>query len=413
METIQKRSAQSSAPSSSSSNNNFSNVEEHDIPDPSFLRLASFLQKMCGKYFASGQGVPCNLQWRNSKPIHFGDGIPLITFVVKDKAGVAALASLDGLAFVEGYVLGHIDILGDMDLMHRFRDMTTDKHPLSYFWNLVKPLVLGQTKMDRTHISTHYDNSLDLYLGFLDSRHRCYSQGVFLSEDESLEDAMTRKIDFAIAAIGAKPGDKILDIGGGWGAFNEYAGKKGINVTSITISKESEKYVQGLIDKDRLPCEIINQHIYEFDPKKKFDGIVNLGVTEHLPDYGKSLATYQRLLKPGGKIYLDASACREKYKFHSFISKHIYPGNCSPLCLHDYLTQLSKTPFRLLGIWDDRISYAITAHRWAVKLEKNRDEIIRTCDQSVYRKFHVYLNGTADVFRRDIMQAYRWVLEMP
>jgi cyclopropane-fatty-acyl-phospholipid synthase len=140
---------------------------------------------------------------------------------------------------------------------------------------------------------------------------------------------------------------------------------------------------------------------------------VNLGVTEHLPDYGRSLATYRRLLKPGGKMYLDASASRKKYNFHSFIYKHIYPGNCSPLCLHDYLTELAKTPFRLRGIYDDRHSYFLTARHWAQNLERNREEIVRSGDESLFRKFQVYLWGTVDVFRSDVMQAYRWVLELP
>jgi cyclopropane-fatty-acyl-phospholipid synthase len=158
---------------------------------------------------------------------------------------------------------------------------------------------------------------------------------------------------------------------------------------------------------------VVNCHLYEYDPGMKYDAIVNLGVTEHLPDYKKSLQTYQRLLKPGGKMYLDASACREKYKFHSFIYKHIYPGNCSPLCLHDYLTQLAKTPFRLRGVWDDRHSYYLTARQWALNLERNRETIVRNGDESLFRKFQAYLWGTADVFRKDIMQAYRWVLELP
>jgi cyclopropane-fatty-acyl-phospholipid synthase len=380
---------------------------------PRFMRLIRLLRKVCTRYYATGQGVPVDLQWREEKPFRFGQGEPAFSIVIQDKTGIAAMASLDGLAFVEAYVLGHLDIHGDMDALHSMRDMTSDRHFLSYAWNLAKPLVFGQTRMDRAGISTHYDNSPQLYLGLLDKRHRCYSQGVFLRDDESVEDAISRKLEFAVNAIGAKPGDRVLDIGGGWGAFNEYAGKKGIRVTSLTISRESELFLQKLIKTENLPTEVVNCHLYEYEPGFKFDAIVNLGVTEHLPDYARSLATYQRLLKPGGKVYLDASACREKYKFHSFITKHIYPGNCSPLCLHDYLKHLAKTPFRLLGIWDDRRSYELTARHWAQNLERNRESIVQACGESTFRKFHVYLWGTVDVFRRDIMQAYRWVLELP
>jgi cyclopropane-fatty-acyl-phospholipid synthase len=380
---------------------------------PAFDRLVGLFRRASHAYYASGRGVACDLQWRDSMPHHFGKGPAAFTVTVNDKTGIAAIASLDATSILEAYALQHIDIRGDMERLFAFRDMTTDHHSLSYLWSLLKPLLFGQTRMDRSGISTHYDNSQAFYLSFLDQRHRCYSQGVFVRDDEPIEDAMTRKLQFAVDAIGAKPGDRVLDIGGGWGAFNEYAGKQGIRVTSLTISRESEGFLGNLIAREQLPCAVVNCHLYEYDPGLQFDAIVNLGVTEHLPDYGRSLDTYRRLLKPGGKMYLDASASRKKYNFHSFIYKHIYPGNCSPLCLHDYLTELAKTPFRLRGIYDDRHSYFLTARHWAQNLERNREEIVRSCDESLFRKFQVYLWGTVDVFRSDVMQAYRWVLELP
>jgi cyclopropane-fatty-acyl-phospholipid synthase len=112
-------------------------------------------------------------------------------------------------------------------------------------------------------------------------------------------------------------------------------------------------------------------------------------------------------------MYLDASACREKYRFHSFINTYIYPNNCSPACLHDWMTQLAKTPLRLKGVWDDRHSYYLTAKHWAQNLEKNREAIVKDVGEVLFRQFQIYLWGTADVFRRDIMQAYRWVIEKP
>jgi cyclopropane-fatty-acyl-phospholipid synthase len=291
--------------------------------------------------------------------------------------------------------------------------MTTDRHPLRYFWSLVKPALFGQTRLDRSGIATHYDHSHGFYQAFLDQRHRCYSHGVFQRDDETLEDAVTRKLDFALEQIGAKPGDRVLDIGGGWGAFTEHAGKRGIRVTSLTISRQSEDFLNALIAREKLPCDVVNRHLYEYNPGVEYDALVNLGVTEHLPDYGRSLQAYRRLLKPGGKMYLDASACREKYRFHSFIYTYIYPNNCSPACLHDWMTQLAKTPLRLKGVWDDRHSYYLTAKHWAQNLEKNREAIVKDVGEVLFRQFQIYLWGTADVFRRDIMQAYRWVIEKP
>ncbi len=88
----------------------------------------------------------------------------------------------------------------------------------------------------------------------MDTRHRCYTQGVFASDDEPLEDAMTRKMDLAIEALGVKPGDHVLEVGGGWGAFLEHAGKRGIKVTALTLAEESERYLNGLIDREGLPA---------------------------------------------------------------------------------------------------------------------------------------------------------------
>jgi cyclopropane-fatty-acyl-phospholipid synthase len=184
-------------------------------------------------------------------------------------------------------------------------------------------------------------------------------------------------------------------------------------VTSLTISRESEKFLNAMIARENLPCDVVNCHLYEYEPGMKYDAIVNLGVTEHLPDYGRSIATYQRLLKPGGKMYLDASACREKYKFHSFIYRYIYPNNCSPAVIHDWLTHLARTPFQLRGVWDDRWNYYLTARYWAEKFERNRDKIVGLEGEVLFRQFQIYLWGTADVFKRDIMQAYRWVIQLP
>src|SRR2546429_9739914 len=78
--------------------------------DPSFTRLINLLRKVCARYYASGRGVPVDVRWRDEKPFRFGHGEPAFTITIQDKTGVSAFASLDGLAFVESYILGHMDI---------------------------------------------------------------------------------------------------------------------------------------------------------------------------------------------------------------------------------------------------------------------------------------------------------------
>ncbi len=81
----------------------------------------------------------------------------------------------------------------------------------------------------------------------------------------------------------------------------------------MTISRQSERFLSDLILQLQLPCRVLNQDFLEHAPPEPYDAIVFLGVMEHLPDFPAVLRQFQRLLKPGGRVYLDASAFREKY----------------------------------------------------------------------------------------------------
>ena len=91
-------------------------------------------------------------------------------------------------------------------------------------------------------------------------------------------------------------------------------------------------------------AELIEADLFEYPSDRKYDGIVIMGVIEHLPDYLRVLQKFVALLKPGGRIFLDGSACTKKYELSSFMVKYIYPGNHSFLVLDDFLHQLVKTP---------------------------------------------------------------------
>jgi len=247
----------------------------------------------------------------------------------------------------------------------------------------------------------------------MDTRHRCYTQGVFAGDDEPLEDAMTRKMDLAIAAIGVQPGDHVLEVGGGWGAFTEYAGRQGIQVTTLTLSEESERYLADLIAANDLPAEVVRAHVLRYEAPHRYDAIVNMGVTEHLPNYRASLRAYAGLLKPGGRIYLDALAMRAKHRVSTFMSRYIYPGESSPLLLHSYLRQVARSPFELISVEDDRHNYYLTCREWARRLDAAHDEVVRRWGDNLYRRFRIFLWGSAAGFDTGLVQAYRWVLRLP
>lgn len=377
--------------------------------------LDRFLRVMAERYRTAvdGEYPPFAVRHPGGPLLTVGSGEPRFVMTVRTPRGARALNRLDALAIAESYISGELEVDGDFSVLVRLRALFADRHPLLYLWHLLHPLLVGQVRSDRAATMVHYDEDPDFYLHFLDRRHRCYSQGIFTHDDEPLEDAMTRKLEFALDAVGARPGDRVLDIGGGWGAFTEFAGRQGVRVTSLTLSRASERYLNALIERDGLPCRVALEHLLEHTPEEPYDAIVNLGVSEHLPDYHATVRKYLELLKPGGMIYLDASASRAKHTKHSFTARYIYPGNSTLLCLHEYLAAVARTPFQLRGIYDDRHSYYLTLRHWAENFDRSQAEIAERWGARLFRTFRIYLWATADSLRSDRSQAYRIVLHKP
>jgi len=386
-------------------------VPRFDLARPALRRL----QRAYDRYAAAAEVPPpaFRLVLDDGAAWEFGADEPAFTVRVNNRAGRAALAALDETRFILAYLDGDLDFEGEILTVLRLRPLLSDRHPLRELWaKVLHPLVFGQVRSDEKWVAQHYDEDADFYLSFLDRR-RVYSHGLFASADESLDDAILRKLDFALDAVGAEPGQRVLDIGAGWGGMTEHAGRRGIAATSLTISGPSERYVQALIEREGLPCRVLREHFLEHRAEEPYDAIVNLGVTEHLPDYAGSLAQYRRLLKPGGRVYLDACASRRKFPFSSFVYRFVFPGNATPLCLHDYLTEVAKTPFEVLAVYNDRESYRLTCLHWAQNLERSRGEIESRFGRRQFRRFQLYLWGCVDVFERDEIGAYRLVLRLP
>ncbi|MBV9759095.1 MAG: class I SAM-dependent methyltransferase [Acidobacteriaceae bacterium] len=372
--------------------------------------LPSALVKVLGASLPEGSAF--ELQFPGEAPVAIGKGQVKFRIVAKNARGVSALKSLDEVRIAEAYMTQDLDLDGDLLAALDLRNSLTDKHLLAYLWSTYgQSLFHGGFASDTKSISQHYDYD-GLHLLFLDPQSRCYSHGYFENEDESLAAATERKLATAFSWAGIEPGMRVLDIGAGWGTFTEFAGKRGARVTSLTISKESEAYCQELIRREGLPCQVVREHFLEY-AGEPFDAIVNLGVTEHLPDYRASLAQYRKLLKPGGRVFLDACASRHKFPFSSFILKYIYPGDETPLHLQSYLEAVAETPFELISVQNDRNSYRLTSQHWAQNLERSRQTIVQRWGESAYRRFHLYLWGCVHCFATDDVTAYHWMLQLP
>jgi cyclopropane-fatty-acyl-phospholipid synthase len=95
------------------------------------------------------------------------------------------------------------------------------------------------------------------------------------------------------------------------------------------------------------------------------------------------------------------------------MERHVYEGNGSLMCLHEYLAEVARSPFHLCGVWDDQRNYHLTTKAWAERLDSARGEIERRWGQRLYRTFQLYLWGSAEGFLTGMIDAYRVVLRLP
>jgi cyclopropane-fatty-acyl-phospholipid synthase len=288
-----------------------------------------------------------------------------------------------------------------------------DRHPLVAAWRFIEPLLFGQVYTNKQAIASHYNGDPNFFLSFLDPVFPAYSQGIYANDEEPLAKALERKFDWAIEQCALGPGKTVLEIGPGWGAFAGHALQSGVRFTGITNSEVSQSYLKNKLANFGDCFDILLSDFYDFEPSEPFDAIVIMGVIEHLPNYERVLKKFQRLLKPGGRVFLDGSAAKKKYELSTFMVRHIYPGNHSFLVLDDLLNKLAKTDLELMEVQNDRWSYFLTFRQWARNLDASRDYVTRTFGDFEFRKFRLYLWGAAYEFLTHNLDCYRLILYKP
>jgi cyclopropane-fatty-acyl-phospholipid synthase len=267
---------------------------------------------------------------------------------------------------------------------------------------------------DRAAIQHHYDVSNEFYKLVLGPT-LVYSCAYFDSPQDTLEAAQARKLELICRKLSLRPGDRLLDIGCGWGSLLLHAAEyHGVHALGVTLSQEQARLARERIREAGLQdrCEVRVQDYRELHGQQ-FDAISSVGMYEHV---GRAeLATYvetvKRLLAPGGTFMnhgitrLGAGAPTNK---RTFINTYVFPdGELHPLT--DILTELHRAGMEVRDVESLREHYALTLRRWVANLEANLEAATREAGPARARIWQLYMAGSASAFTLGDISVYQTV----
>lgn len=319
-------------------------------------------------------------------------------------APLASLARRDHLGLAEAYLHGEIDLEGDLlEVIKVTEVMPPDPTWLERLARSARLSIRNRRRLQRESITHHYDRPPEFFLAWLD-RWRSYTHGYFASPHDELCRAQARKLQFAMDALGLKAGDRVFDMGCGWGSFLEYAGRQGIRVHGITISREQHRFVGELIRRERLPCTVELANFLDFRPREHFDGAVLMGSLEHFSDYRYAARFLARHLTPEACIYTDFCTARGGHQTGAFLGRYIWPGAASYVNLPRLLRALARQGFGVHELRDDTASYALTVRAWADAFEGVENDLASRFGQPTVRAFRLFLRASQYFLERNRTQ---------
>jgi cyclopropane-fatty-acyl-phospholipid synthase len=257
---------------------------------------------------------------------------------------------------------------------------------------------VGQAQRNVAH---HYDLRDELYDLFLD-RDRQYSCAYFATGNDTLEQAQANKKRHIAAKLLLKPGQKVLDIGSGWGGLGLYLARVGdVDVTGVTLSEEQQKVsTQRAQDAGLTPQ--VRFHLRDYrNETNTYDRIVSVGMFEHVgaQHYDEFFGKLKALLKDDGVALLHAIGRMEPPGHtNAWLRKYIFPGGYSP-ALSEVVAAVERAGLWITDIEILRLHYAETIKEWHRRFLANRERIKAIYDERFCRMWEFYLVGCEIAFR--------------
>ena len=346
---------------------------------------------------------------------NFGPGNgPALTVHLAERRTAFAIARNPRLGFGEAYMDGRIRIEGGdiLDLMrlvvgaNRWEDKGGGRKALNKGKKKWRALFRrNEATTSRKNVAHHYDVGNDLYRLFLDDDMQ-YSCAYFTDPGNSLEQAQADKKAHIAAKLNLKPGQRVLDIGCGWGGTALYLNRVAdVDVLGVTLSEEQLKVArQRAADagvSDRVKFELIDYRSLT----GTFDRIVSIGMFEHVgaAHFDEFFATCRGLLAEDGVMLLHTIGKYGKVAAPDpFTDKYIFPGYHLPS-----ISQLAASTEKMKFIISDfeilRVHYAYTLDHWLRRTQKAKAKIVALYDERFYRMWEFYLAGGVVAFENGSM----------
>ena len=353
-------------------------------------------------------------------------------------AGMLSAGTEGGLA--DCYLDNDFDLEGDIEaafecvdvLLGRLKDWRQKWKAAELLWRLpvksqrrisgrLLPKLCGRRhspERDRRAVTFHYDLSNDFYRLWLDE-HMVYSCAYFDSPNDNLDGAQKRKLDYICRKLRLSAGQRLLDMGCGWGGLVLHAAKHfGVHATGITLSeRQAEEAPVRLAAAGMEENAEIRVCDYRdlTGEANCYDAIASVGMAEHvgreqLPNY---FATTRRLLKLCG-IFLNHAIGegiipRGENSNGSFIERYVFPdGDIPPLPM--MLRAAESAGFEIRDVENLREHYGLTLRRWLRNLEARYGEARAFVSEETYRVWRLYPAGSGHCFRCGQLGVYQTLL---
>lgn len=363
--------------------------------------------------------LPVRLSWgeQGGSSLSLGDfHQPQVEIRVRDASALPLLIDpgLDTLG--QAYVEGLIDVEGSMeDILAVAHRLAENAEPEGGLLGRLRRRFSHTRESDSDAIQYHYDVSNEFYAEWLDER-MVYSCGYFENGDETLSEAQVKKIDHILTKIQLQPGQRLLDIGCGWGALVLRAAQKfGAHCVGVTLSKNQHALATERVKaaglEDRIDIRLQDYRDVKDGP---FDRITSVGMFEHVGI--NHLAEYfghiRSLLKPGGWAMnhgitsTDAHDGETRHGGGTFIDRYVFPQGELPH-IGTVLRTMQEGGLEAFDIESLRRHYMRTTQLWSEAFEARSERIKPMVSEKTWRIWRIYLAGCAWAFEHDEVSIYQ------